>query len=77
MASERRVLAKLIARYPGTTRGLFELADGRTVEADGVLGFESDEAPRTGEKALIVTDGGGKVLRWEPYAATRLRPDSE
>jgi hypothetical protein len=67
------VLARLVARYAGTTRGLFELADGRQVEADGTIGFESVEAPEVGEKAFLVMDERGNVLRWEPYAGTGLR----
>jgi hypothetical protein len=68
MPSERRVLARLVGRYVGTTRGVFELADGSYVEADGPVEFDSAEAPQPGQKALLVIDQSGKPLRWEPYA---------
>lgn len=70
---QRRVLAKLVSRRAGTTRGTFEFADGRVVEVDGATDFKSTDAPRVGDKALIVMDQDGQVLRWEPYAGARLR----
>ncbi len=73
MRRERRVLAKLIGRYVGTTRGVFELADGSHVEVDGGVEFDSPEAPEPGQKALVVVDATGRALRWEPYTGTRLR----
>jgi hypothetical protein len=74
---QRRVLAKLVGREPGTTTGTFELADGRVVEVAGPVQVDSDEAPRIGEKAFIVLDEEGRALRWEPYAAARLRRRSQ
>jgi hypothetical protein len=74
MPTERRVLAKLVGRYVGTTRGVFELADGAQVEVDGPLEFDSAEAPEPGQKALVVIDESGRPVRWEPYAGARLRP---
>jgi hypothetical protein len=73
MTSERRILATLAARYVGTGRGVFELADGRHVDVDGAVVFDSAEAPAVGEKALIVLDEQGRALRWEPYPGARLR----
>jgi hypothetical protein len=73
MTRERRVLARLVGRYVGTTRGVFELADGRQVEIDGLVDFDSSEAPEPGQKAFVVMDGSGQALRWEPYAGARLR----
>jgi hypothetical protein len=73
MPTERRVLAKLVRPCVGTTRGVFELADGREVEVDGMLRFDTLNAPRKGEKALVVIDDRGEALRWEPYAGTYLR----
>jgi hypothetical protein len=70
--SERRVLARLVRRERGR-RGVFELADGRLVEAEGTICFDSAAAPQAGEKALIVVDESGRALRWEPYAGARLR----
>ena len=70
---ERRVLARLVGRYVGTTRGVFELADGGRVEVDGVVGFDSADAPEPGQKAFVVVDESGRALRWEPYAGTRSR----
>jgi hypothetical protein len=74
MPHERRVLAKLVGRYVGTRRGVFELADGGRVEVDGVVDLDSAEAPVPGQKAFVVMDESGRALRWEPYAGTRLRP---
>jgi hypothetical protein len=73
MSRERRVLARLIGQYVGTTRGVFELADGGRVEVNGVVGFGSAEAPEPGEKAFIVMDESGRAIRWEPYGGARLR----
>jgi hypothetical protein len=73
MPRERRVLARLVGRYVGTTRGVFELADGALVEVDGVVGFDSAEGPEPGQKAFVVMDESGRALRWEPYAGARLR----
>jgi hypothetical protein len=70
-------LARLVGRYVGTTRGVFELADGCHVEIDGVVGFDSAEAPEFGKKALVVIDESGRALRWEPYAGARLRPEPD
>lgn len=70
---ERRVLGKLVGRYVGTSRALFELGNGRQVEVEGVVEVDSVEAPGTGEKALIVMDQRGRPLRWEPYLGARLR----
>jgi hypothetical protein len=63
---ERRVLARLVGRFVGTSRGVFELADGRQVEVEGELEFDAPEAPEPGQKALIVLDESGQPLRWEP-----------
>src|SRR5215204_2186668 len=71
MPGDRRVLARLVGRYVGTTRGVFELGDGRHVEAGGVVGFDSAEAPEIGGKALVVMDESGGALSWEPYAGAR------
>jgi len=68
------VLAKLVGRYPGTTRGVFELGDGRQVEVDGSVEFDSPDAPKVGDKALVVIDAGGRALRWERYVGTLRRP---
>jgi hypothetical protein len=73
MRRERRVLARLVGRYVGTTRGVFEFADGSQVEIDGPVEFDTAEAPEPGQKAFVVIDEGGRPLRWEPYAGTRLR----
>ena len=73
MAAERRVLGN-VARHVGTTRGVFELGGGRRVEVDGSIEFDSPDAPKVGEKALVVVDRRGREVRWEPYAGTRLRP---
>lgn len=73
MPRERRVLAKLVGRWMGTNRGMFELGDGRQVEVDGLVGFDSLEAPDPGEKAFVVIDESGRPIRWEPYAGGRLR----
>ena len=51
--------------------GFCELADGRCVEAGGPVGFDAAEAPRPGEKAFLMVDENGQVLRWEPYPAGR------
>jgi hypothetical protein len=59
MTSERCVLGKLVARYVGTARGVFELADGRRGEVDGVVPFDSAESPGIGEKRSLVN-------RWIP-----------
>jgi hypothetical protein len=77
MPRERRVLARLVGRFVGTTRGVFELADGAQVEIDGPVEFDSADSPEPGEKALVVIDEGGRPLRWEPYAGTRLRPGAD
>ena len=71
MPRERRVLARLVGRYVGTTRGVFELADGGHVEVDGVVGFDSAEAPEPGQKAFVVIDESGWAFRWEPYGGAR------
>jgi hypothetical protein len=73
MPRERRVLARLLGRHVGTTRGVFELADGDHVEVDGLVDFDSAEAPEPGQKALVVIDESGRALRWEPYSGARLR----
>jgi hypothetical protein len=67
------VLAKLVGRQLGTTTGTFELADERVVEVEGPVEFDSDDAPRIGEKAFIVLEEDGRALRWEPYGGGRLR----
>jgi hypothetical protein len=74
MRTERRVLAKLVGRYVGTTRGVFEFADGSQVEIDGPIEFDSAEAPERGQKALVLMDESGRPLRWEPYLGAHLRP---
>jgi hypothetical protein len=56
---------------------VFELADGQRVEAEGVISFDSAESPAPGEKALLVIDGDGQPVRWEPYPAGRLRRGQE
>jgi hypothetical protein len=73
MPRERRVLARLVERHDGTSRGVFELGDGRQVEAEGAVSFDSVEAPEVGEKALVVMDESGRALRWELYAGARRR----
>lgn len=73
MPRERRVLARLVGQYVGTTRGVFELADGNHVEADGLVRFDSAEAPEPGQKAFVVMDESGRALRWEPYGGARPR----
>jgi hypothetical protein len=73
MPRERRVLARLVGRYVGTTRGVFELADGTHVEVDGALDLDSPNAPKPGQKALVVLDEIGRALRWEPYAGADPR----
>jgi hypothetical protein len=73
MPHERRVLAKLVGRYGGTSRGVFELADGSHVEIDGIVDFDSAEAPEPGQKAFVVLDEIGRALRWEPYIGTSRR----
>jgi methylmalonyl-CoA mutase cobalamin-binding domain/chain len=70
---ERRVLARLVERSSGRGRGVFELADGRRVELEGVIDFDAVDAPSPGEKAFVVTDASGQALRWEPYPGARLR----
>jgi hypothetical protein len=70
---ERRVLAKLVARDPVGSRGVFELGDGRRVTVDGHIDLDAADAPRIGEKALVVIDEGGRALRWEPYPGRDLR----
>lgn len=77
MPRERRVLAKLVGRYVGTARGVFELADGGHVEVDGVVDFDAAEAPEPGQKAFVVMDESGRALRWEPYAGARPRREPE
>lgn len=77
MPLERRVLARLVGQYVGTTRGVFELANGTHVEVVGVVGFGTAEAPEPGEKAFVVMDESGRALRWEPYAGARLRRGSD
>jgi hypothetical protein len=73
MPRERRVLAKLIGQYVGTTRGVFELADGAHVEVHGLVGFDSADAPEPGQKAFVVLDEIGRALHWEPYPGARPR----
>jgi hypothetical protein len=73
MPRERRVLGRLVGRYVGTTRGVFELADGSHVDINGSVAFDSVEAPEIGEKAFVVIDESGRALRWEPYPGARLR----
>jgi hypothetical protein len=67
MRRERKVLATLAGRYVGTSRGVFELADGTQVELDGPLRFDSDETPEPGQRAFVVVDETGQAVRWEPY----------
>jgi hypothetical protein len=74
---ERRVLARLVGRSGGASRGIFELADGRQVELEGVVEFDAVEAPKAGDKAFVVVDASGRALRWEPYAGARLRQGSD
>ena len=69
MPRERKVLATLVGRYVGTSRGVFELADGTQVELDGPLRLDSDETPEPGQKTLVVVDETGQPVRWEPYPA--------
>jgi hypothetical protein len=73
MSGERQVLGKLVGRYAGTTRGVFELGDGRHVEVEGIISMDAVEAPQPGEKALVVLDEHGRALRWEPYAGAHRR----
>jgi hypothetical protein len=73
MRPERRVLAKLVAWSAGACHGLFELADGRRVEIEGVVDLDSLEAPSPGEKVFIIIDECGRPVRWEPYVGARLR----
>lgn len=74
MSRERRVLARLVGRYVGTSRGVFELADGSHVEVDGLFSLDSTEAPEPRQKAFVVMDESGRVLRWEPYGGAGLGP---
>jgi hypothetical protein len=67
MPAERRVLAKLVARWVGTGRGVFELADGSKVEVEGSVEFDSPTSPTPGDKAFVVMDESGQPVRWEPY----------
>jgi hypothetical protein len=67
------MVAKLVGRYVGTTRGVFEFGDGTTVEADGPVVFDDVAAPGMGERAILVTDADGRVLRWEPHPLGGLR----
>ena len=71
MPSERRVLAKLVARWVGSTRGIFELADVRHVELDGPVEFDSADSPGPGDKAFVVMNESGRAVRWQPYGAAR------
>jgi hypothetical protein len=73
MGSERRVLAKLVARYVGEARGIFELADGHRVELEGALPFDSTDMPEPGDKALVILDADDTPMRWEPYLSGPLR----
>jgi hypothetical protein len=73
MPAERRVLAKLVARWVGSRRGMFELADGRRVELEGPVEFDSPDSPAPGDKAFVVMDESGHPVRWEPYLAARSR----
>jgi len=68
---ERRVLARLVRRDPGSTRGVFELADGTHVEVESASFVDASQAPAVGEKALVVLARSGRALRWEPYVGTR------
>jgi hypothetical protein len=74
---ERRVLARLVGRSGGASRGIFELADGRQVELEGVVNFDVVDTPAPGEKAFVVIDASGQALRWEPYPGARLRRHPE
>jgi hypothetical protein len=67
MPAERRVLAKLVARWVGTGRGVFELADGSQVELEGSVEFDSPSSPAPGDKAFVVMNESGQPVRWEPY----------
>jgi hypothetical protein len=67
MPRERKMLATLVRRHVGTSRGVFELADGTQVELDGPLRFDSDETPEPGQKALVIVDEARHPVRWEPY----------
>jgi hypothetical protein len=71
MPSERRVLAKLVARWVGSKRGIFELADGNQVELDGPVEFDSPTSPGPGDRALVVMNESGRPVRWETYVAPR------
>lgn len=73
MPGERRVLAKLVARWVGSRRGIFELADGSQVEVEGPVEFDSPDSPAPGGKAFVVIDDSGRPLRWEPYFAAGAR----
>jgi hypothetical protein len=77
MPGERRVLAKLIARWVGSRRGIFELADGSQVELEGPVEFDSPDSPGPGDKAFVVTNDSGRPMRWEPYLAARARQARE
>lgn len=70
-------MATLIGRYVGTSRGIFELADGRQVEASGGPMFDSPACPEIGDKVFLVLDRSGEVLRWEPYPGARSRRRDE
>ena len=72
MPGERRVLAKL-ARWVGSKRGVFELADGSHVEVEGPLEFDSPDSPAPGGKAFVVIDDSGRPVRWELYLAAGAR----
>ena len=73
MPGERRVLAKLVARWVGSRRGIFELADGSQVEVEGPVEFDSPDSPAPGGNAFVVIDDSGRPLRWEPYVAAGAR----
>ena len=77
MPAERRVLGKLVARWVGTKRGIFELADGSQVELEGPVEFDSPDSPGPGDKALVVMTESGRPVRWEPYFAARARQARE
>jgi hypothetical protein len=70
---ERRALAKLVARWVGSRRGIFELADGSQVELEGPLEFDSPDSPGPGDKAFVVMDESRRPVRWEPYVAARAQ----